>query len=146
MKSTDELLPDLSLPGAKAVGPASPVQQALALVRDFLSFEPTPDISTPASKTTGLLVGNHLLQLISACGLLNGSGFHSAAITLLRPLEDALDCFAAVTMVRGAGERWSARELKPSEAAKLWTEIAGDTFSPVNTTLPEYRKTLRGQF
>jgi hypothetical protein len=49
-------------------------------------------------------------------------------------------------MVKGAAERWSARELKPSEAAKLWTETAGDTFNPVNMTLAEYRKTLRGQF
>jgi len=146
MKNTDKLQPDLSLPGAKAVGPSSPVQQSLALLRNFLSLEPTPDIATPSSKSSGLLVGNHLLHLISACGLLNGSGFHSAAVTLLRPLEDALDCFAAVTMVRGAAERWSERQLKPSDAAKMWTEIAGDTFNPVNSTLAEYRKTLRGQF
>lgn len=146
MKKTDKLQPELSLPGAKAVGPSSPVQKALAFVRNFLSLEPTPDIATPASKSSGLLVGNHLLHLISACGLLNGSGLHSAAVTLLRPLEDALDCFAAMTMVKGAAERWSARKLKPSEAAKLWTETADDTFSPINTTLAEYRKTLRGQF
>jgi hypothetical protein len=116
------------------------------LIRNFLSVEPSPDIATPSSKSCGLLVGNHLLHLTNACGLLNGSGHHSAAVTLLRPLEDALDCFAAVTMVKGAAERWSSRNLKPSDAAKLWTEAAGDTFSPVNTTLAEYRKTLRGQF
>jgi hypothetical protein len=75
----DKLQPELSLPGAKAVGPSSPVQQALALVRTFLSSEPTPDIATPDSKSSGLLVGNHLLHLMSACGLLNGSGLHSAA-------------------------------------------------------------------
>lgn len=146
MKNTDKLHPDLSLPGVNAVGPASPVQQSLAVLHKFLSTEPTPDIGTPNAKSSGLLVGNHLLHLMSACGLLNGSGHHSPAVTLLRPLEDALDCFAAVTMVNGAAELWSQRKLKPSKAAKMWTEIAGDTFKPVNTTLSEYRKALRGQF
>ena len=146
MTNTDKLRPDLSLPGAKAAGPSSPIQQSLALVRNFLALEPTPDIATPSSKSSGLLVGNHLLHLIGACGLLNLSGLHSAAVTLLRPLEDALDCFAAVTMVKGAAERWSQRQLKPSDAAKMWTEIVGETFSPGNSTLAEYRKTLRGQF
>lgn len=146
MKTTEKLQPELSLAGAKAVGPSSPVQRVLALTRDFLSSKPTPDIATPASKSSGLLVGNHLLHLISSCGLLNGSGLHSSAITLLRPLEDALDCFAAVTMVKGAAERWSARKLKPSEAAKLWIEVAGDSISPGDTTLADYRKALRGQF
>ena len=141
-----KLHPELSLTGAKAVGPSSPVQQTLRLLRDFLSSEPTPDIATASSKSNGLLVGNHLLHLIDACGLLNGSGLHSAAVVLLRPLEDALDCFAALTLVKGAAERWSEREIKPSEAAKLWTVAAGDIFSPANSTLPEYRKTLRGQF
>jgi len=142
----DKLHPKLSLPGAKAIGPSSPVQQTLTLLRDFLSLEPSPDIATASSKSSGLLVANHLLHLINACGLLNGSGLHSAAVTLLRPLEDALDCFAAVTMVKGAAERWSARNLKPSEAAKLWTETADDFLVPVDGTLPDYRKKLRGQF
>ena len=35
--------------------------------------------------------------------------------------------------------------MKPSKAAKMWTEIAGDTFKPVNTTLG-IPKALRGQF
>ena len=81
-----------------------------------------------------------------ACGQLNVSGFHSAAVTLLRPLEDALDCFAAVTMVKDAAERWSSRQLKPSDAAKLWTKEADGLIDPVHTTLSEYRKVLRGQF
>lgn len=146
MDNTDKPKPELSLAGEKAFGSSSPVQQALSLIRTFLSLEPAPDIATPASKSSGLLVGNHLLHLISACGLLNGSGLHSAAVTLLRPLEDALDCFAAVTMVDGAAERWSARKLKPSEAANLWIDKAGDIISPSNIALADYRKTLRGQF
>ena len=141
-----DLKPDLSLPGAKLVGPTSPVYQAHLLIREFLSLSPTPNIDTMASKPSGLLVGNHLLRLTGACDSLNVLGSHSAAIVLLRPLEDALDCFAAVTMVKGAAERWSARDLKPSEAAKLWTENAATIFNRSGGSVAEYRKNLRGQF
>ncbi len=48
--------------------------------------------------------------------------------------------------MKGAAERWSARDLKPSDAAKLWTTVAADIFAPATGRLPEYRKTLRGQF
>jgi hypothetical protein len=143
---TNEPHAELSLPGAMAVGPSSPVVRALVLVRAFLSQEPEPDLATPSAKSCGLLSGNHLCQLIDACGLLNGTGLHSAAVALLRPLEDALDCFAAVTLVEGAAERWADRNLKPSDAAKLWTVVAGDTFDLDDARLPDYRRTLRGQF
>ena len=118
VKQPTTLRAELSLPGAKAVGPSSPVHK----------FYHHPKISrlgahtqyrTAASKSSGLLVGNHLFLLIDGCGLLNGSGLHWAAVTLLRPLEDALDCFAAVTMVKDAAERWSQRNLKPSDAARV---------------------------
>jgi hypothetical protein len=49
-------------------------------------------------------------------------------------------------MVKAAAELWSERQLKPSDAAKMWTQVAGDTFSLPNSTLAEYRKNLRGQF
>jgi hypothetical protein len=83
---------------------------------------------------------------MTACGQLNISGHHSAAVVLFRPLEDALDCFAAVTMVEGAAERWSTRKLKPSDAAKAWVAIAGEKLDPDNESLSRYRRALRGQF
>ena len=85
-----ELRPELSGPGAKAIGPSSPVVQALGWIREFLSAEPHPDIGSDAAKSSGILAGTHLLHLITGCGLLNGQGHHSAAVVLLRPLEDAL--------------------------------------------------------
>lgn len=88
----------------------------------------------------------HLLHLIDGCGLLNGRGFHSAAVALLRPLEDALDCFAAVALVQGAAEQWAERTLKPSDAAKLWTTATADPIAQGATSLADYRRTLRGQF
>lgn len=103
----------LSLPGINAYGPGSPVLRARNWIKDFLATAPQPDIGT-AAKSDALLVGNHLLHLISGCGLLNGSGFHSAAVVLLRPMEDALDCFAAVSLIKDAAEQWSARRLKPA--------------------------------
>ncbi len=86
-----ELRPELSWPGAKAIGPTSPIIQALGWVRDFLSTEPQPEVGSDAAKSGGILAGTHLLHLITGCGLLNGQGHHSAAVVLLRPLEDALD-------------------------------------------------------
>jgi hypothetical protein len=144
--SKDQLEPAVSTPGALAIGPSSPVQRALALVRAFLATDPEPDLASSATKSCGLLAGNYLLKLLDACGLLNGQGLHSAAVTMLRPLEDALDCFAAVTIVEGAAERWAARNLRPSDAAKAWTAMVPAEMSPTNSTLADYRKTLRGQY
>ena len=141
-----ELNPELSFPGAKAIGPRSPVVQGLGWVRDFLSAEPQPDIGSDTAKASGILAGTHLLHLITGCGLLNGQGHHSAAVVLLRPLEDALDCFAAVTLVSGAADEWARRGLRPSDAAKLWTARHPDAMKPETGTLPEYRKYLRGAF
>jgi hypothetical protein len=136
----------LSWPGEKAYGPTSPVVRAVHWIRDFLSAEPQPDIASDAAKSSGILAGTHLLHLIFGCGLLNGQGHHSAAVVLLRPLEDALDCFAAVTLVSGAAERWAGRALRPSEAARLWTAEKAGAFRLETGTLPEYRKYLREAF
>ncbi len=138
--------PKLSLPGEKAYGPTSPIIQVLCWITEFLARFPQPNIGTNSAKSNALLVGNHLLHLISGCGLLNGSGLHSAAVTLLRPMEDALDCFAAVVLIEGAAEQWAKRQLKPSDAAKQWTARFLDLIQPQGTSLPEYRKYLRGEF
>jgi hypothetical protein len=136
----------LSIPGAKAIGPQSPVVQALDWIATFFADTPSPDIGAE-SQYDSALIANHLLHLIRGCGLLNGSGFHSAAIALLRPMEDALDCFAAVGLVEGAAAAWKQGNLKPSDAAKKWTGSgAAEKFRPLDTTLPEYRQRLRGQF
>lgn len=141
-----ELRPGLSLPGAKAIGPSSPIVQTLAWIREFLSAEPHPDIGSEAARSSGILAGTHLLHLITACGLLNGQGYHSAAVVLLRPLEDGLDCFAAVTLISGSADEWACRSLRPSDAAKAWTAQHADAMKPETGTLPEYRKYLRGAF
>lgn len=77
--------------------------------------------------------------------MLNLSGYHSAAVTLFRPLEDALDCFAAVLLIGGAAERWRAGKLRASDAAKEWTSLEVD-IQARGVNLAEYRKRLRAQF
>lgn len=138
--------PELSLPGSLAIGSSSPVQKSIRLIYKFFNTQPTPNLNADAAKRTGLLAANHLLTLADACGLLNGSGMHSAAVVLLRSLEDALDIFCAVTSVPHAAERWELDNLKPSEAAKLWVEHLGNPTISTGQTLTDYRKRLRHAF
>ena len=60
-------------------------------------------------------------------------------------MEDALDCFAAVTLVPGRAEVWEAGKLKASDAAKDWTSLV-DWSSVQGYSLAEYRKFLRRDF
>lgn len=137
--------PGISASGTKGIGPSSPVQKACYWIQDFFSDPPRPDIGSDAAHSNASLIGIHLLHIIRGCGLLNGTGYHSAAVTLLRPMEDALDCFAAVLLVDGAAETWANDKLKASDAAKKWTKLPTDMFHP-SVSLPEYRKYLRGAF
>ena len=119
---------------------------AIEWIASFVASVPGTDIGGESSSDSAL-IANHLLHLIRGCGLLNGSGFHSAAVALLRPMEGALDCFAAVSQVEGAAAEWKLGNLRPSDAAKKWTSCGlADNFKPLDTSLPEYRKRLRGQF
>ncbi len=134
----------------------SPVQKALRVLERLFAAAPQPRVPTgTATRACGELLGRHVLNLVGACGELNLSGSHSAAVTLFRPLEDALDCLAAVTLVAGAADRWLADDLKPSEAAKLWVgrasikpttgETLGSTdegFAPLLTRSPTVRRLL----
>ncbi len=134
--------PNISLPGTKGCGPSDPVLRTLDLLQEIFVKAPMPVATTEASRGTSALIGIHLLHLIRGCGLLNGTGFHSAAVTLFRPMEDAFDCFAAVSMVPGAAEKYQTGELKASDAAKLWSNLVSD-MEIRNISLPEYRKWLR---
>jgi hypothetical protein len=116
------------------------------LLDSFFAADPEPDLATEASTTMGAMLAGHLLQLTSSCGLLNVAGKHSSAVVLLRSLEDALDCFAAVTLVPGAAEDWGRGALRPSDAAKRWTPLHEPVVAPGGLTLAEYRKAAREAF
>jgi hypothetical protein len=135
--------PDISLSGSKGYGPLSPVQRGISWLVDFFADVPETDIGTVRSKHNGALIGNHLIHLLHACGLVNGMGYHSAAVSLLRSMEDALDCFAAVVLVRDAAEKWENDSLKASDAAKKWTEADTGIEAKGPLSLGEYRKYIR---
>ena len=141
--------PALSLPGEDVIGPSSPVVQCMLILRSFFSDSPVPDLSDDDAKNYGTLLANHLLRLLEGCGMLNIGGLHSAAVALFRPLEDALDCFAAVVNVRGAATKWANGELRPSDAAKLWTaDLKAMTMvgTVAELSLADYRKHFRSAF
>lgn len=81
----------------------------------------------------------HLLGLMESTGLINCRGFHSSLVTLLRAIEDATDCFAAVGINANTAIKWQEGKLKSSDAAKLWASnfLIGDVDSL------EYRKSIR---
>lgn len=137
--------PGLSPPGSGAIGPSSPVVQALTLLREFFSNDPRPDLPGHDPKSCSLLLANHLIRLLEGCGLLNTRGLHSAAVVLFRSLEDALDCFAAVALVPGAAEAWKNGRLRPGDAAKKWTDGVS-AWTTSGLSFPEYRRRLRSAF
>lgn len=142
-------LPDSgrSIPGVGHVGSSSPVLQSLNLLRRFFAAYPEPDLGKEPETWCGALTANHLIQLVEAAGLLNVSGRHSAAMVLIRSLEDSLDCFTAITLVTGVAQGWIDGRMKPSDAAKKWTSaLAGQLSDADRMKLEAYRKSARGQF
>ncbi len=61
-------------------------------------------------------------------------------------MEDALDCFAAATLVKGAAEEWEKGDLKASDAAKEWAPVVAGKFIHSQLPLSDYRKYLRRDF
>lgn len=138
--------PGLSIAGTRGAPEDSPVKGGLRWLNDFFRSVPEPDLQSPKAKMNGALCGVHLLHLLRGCGLLNGSGFHSAAVSLLRPMEDALDCYAAIILVPGAAQDWESDKLKASDAGKKWVECVRDFTTHDNISLDEYRRRLRNDF
>lgn len=111
----------LQKPFADVVRGESPVQKMLKLGWHLAEIKPETFANTDESKDASALILTHLLGLMDSAGMINARGFHSSAITLLRAIEDATDCFAAVGIDGGAAERWNEGKLKSSVAAKIWT-------------------------
>lgn len=126
--------------------PDSPIQRSIQILDGLFSLGPQPAAKTEQARFCGELIGRHLLNLMVACGELNLSGFHSAAVLLFRPLEDALDCLGAVTLVAGAAERWQRGQLRPSDAARLWHERLRRRDPRSGEIISDYRQRLRSLF
>jgi len=134
---------NLSLPFSEVVGNSSPVQQAIKLVWEIFAVSPMPNNQSEKSRLTAKTIMLHMLGTMNSIGMINAAGYHSAAITLLRSIEDALDCFCSVSQDESIAEKWENGELKASDAAKKWTEgkQTDDSIS-----MDEYRKNIRHAF
>ena len=140
----EALKPRLLALGEAVVGPTSPVVRATVWLVKFFANDPVPDLGREVQEPARGLA-THLLHLLQGASAGNLSGWHSVAASLLRSLEDALDCFAAVTIVPSAAKKWCAGRLRPSDAAKAWTPLVHDMVAK-NVPLPEYRRLLREMF
>jgi len=137
-------LDGLSRPFEYVIGATSPVQRMIKILKNIANDKPVPKVATKEAESTSALLFVHLLHLLSGTGQLNGAGYHSVAITLFRPLEDALDCFGAVSLVKGAAEKWMERKLRASDASKMWIELI--EIGNEKVTMLEYRKMARECF
>lgn len=119
---------------------------ALDIVRKILSRGPQPEAQTEEARFCAQAVGLHLIMLIMTTSDANLSGRHSCALALFRAMEDALDCFAAVSLIPEAAERWAEGKLKASQAAKRWEHKIADVKLPNGEKAVDYRKRLRAFF
>jgi len=118
----------------------------LAAIGRIISQGPKPEVETEIASACAEAIGLHLTMLILTASDANLSGRHSCALALFRAMEDALDCFAAVSLVPDAAEKWAKGRLKASKAASLWEHRLGDTVLPSGEKAIEYRKGLRTYF
>lgn len=130
----------LQQPFTDIIGNSSPVQQAIKLCWQLLKDKPETIGGTIESKSAAALILTHLLGLMESAGMVNCRGWHSSAITLLRAIEDALDCFAAVGSNHEATLKWQNGKLKASDAAKVWTD---GHFINGHESMADYRKMIR---
>ena len=89
----------------------------------YLSWQylPLPNNKSIASQSAAEQIVLHLLGTMNSIGMINAAGYHSAAVTLMRSIEDALDCLFAVVQSDVNANKWLNDELKASQAARTWT-------------------------
>lgn len=129
----------LQKPFSDIIGEKSPVQKMQKIAWHFADVKPETVANTVESKSASALILTHLLGLMTSAGLINCRGFHSSAVTLLRAIEDATDCFAAVGIDGNAAIKWNEGKLKSSDAAKIWTFDSNS--NKANSS--EYRQMIR---
>ena len=86
----------LQPPFSDIVGESSPVQKAIKMIWEIFANHPLPNNKSIASQSAAEQIVLHLLGTMNSIGMINAAGYHSAAVTLMRSIEDALDCLFAV--------------------------------------------------
>jgi len=120
--------------------------RVLAAISRIISEAPKPEVETETASRCAEAIGLHLGMLILTASDANLRGRHSCALALFRAMEDALDSFAAVSLIPDAAEKWAKGELKASKAASLCEHRLGDIVLPTGEKANEYRKGLRTYF
>lgn len=116
-----------------------------ALTR-IISKRPKPQVDTEVAQFSAYAIANHLIFLILTVSDANVAGRHSAAISLFHNVEDALDCFGAVSLIRGAAEKWANGDLTGNQAAILYEGRFGAVRLPTGEPVIDYRRRLRSHF
>lgn len=106
----------LQPPFSDIVGESSPVQKAIKLIWEIFANHPLPNNKSIASQSAAEQIVLHLLGTMNSIGMINAAGYHSAAVTLMRSIEDALDCLFAVVQSDINANKWLNGELKASQA------------------------------
>ena len=119
---------------------------ALDVIKRIISQGPEPKVRTETASRCAEAIGLHIMMLIMVASDANFAGRHSCALALFRGMEDALDCFAAVSLVPDAAEKWARGDLKASHAARLWEDEHGDFMLPTGDKAIDYRRGLRDYF
>ena len=133
----------LQKPFKDIVGNSSPVQKTIKIIKYIIEEKPLTKAKTKNSQSSSALVLTHLMGLMNSAGIVNMYGYHSSAITLLRAIEDATDCLAAVALDSESAIKWENGKLKASDAAKKWTSMSSIEF--VDGDVAEYRKQIRSE-
>ena len=130
----------LQPPFSDVVGESGPVQKAIKMIWEIFENHPVPNNKSVVSQAAAEQIALHLLGTMNSIGMINAAGYHSAAVTLMRSIEDAFDCLFAVVQSDINAKKWLNGELKASEAASEWT--AGKV---VDKAIPlgDYRKNIR---
>jgi hypothetical protein len=115
----------------------------LDILKKIFIVSPEPKAKTIIARKCAESIGLHLINLIIAASDANLRSFHSVSLALFRSMEDALDCFAAVTLKPDAAEKWANNRLKASEAAKVWDGRLENATLPTGERAIDYRKGLR---
>ena len=127
----------LQPPFSDIVGESSPVQKAIKMIWEIFANHPLPNNKSIASQSAAEQIVLHLLGTMNSIGMINAAGYHSAAVTLMRSIEDALDCLFAVVQSDINANKWLNGELKASQAARTWT---ADKVVDQSIPLGDYRK------
>ena len=130
----------LQPPFSDIVGESSPVQKAIKMIWEIFANHPLPNNKSIASQSAAEQIVLHLLGTMNSIGMINAAGYHSAAVTLMRSIEDALDCLFAVVQSDINANKWLNGELKASQAARTW---AANKVVDQSIPLGDYRKNIR---